>query len=112
LKGSETHHLIFRRNDVIDEKTQAAPSQIGREEKTAAADEVSSIVCYHASIAQLKVMGFAALNPSYGLRSTHGLSARRFQRIATAEIQFPLLPSGVNSGGLSLPLLPKKLLPL
>jgi hypothetical protein len=63
---------------------------------------------------------FAALNPGYACCSdgftsfnpSYGLSARRFQRIATAEIQFPLLPSGVNSGGLSLPLLPKKLLPL
>jgi hypothetical protein len=53
-----------------------------------------------------KTMAFTSFNPSYGL------SARRFQRIATAEIQFPLLPSGVNSGGLSLPLWPKKLLPL
>jgi hypothetical protein len=68
--------------DVIDEKTQAALSQIGREEKAAAADEVSSIVCHHASVAQQKVMGFAEpvigpatsgrtrwLNPSYGLRA-------------------------------------------
>jgi hypothetical protein len=53
--------------DVIDEKTQAALSQIGREEKTAAADEVSPIVGHRASIAQQKVMGFATLNPSYGL---------------------------------------------
>ena len=45
-------------------------------------------------------------------RVGRGLSARRFQRIAPADIQFPLLPSGFNSGGLSLPLLPKKLLPL
>jgi hypothetical protein len=52
------------------------------------------------------MMGFTSFNPSCGQ------SARRFLRIATAEIQFPLLPSGVNSGGLSLPLLPKKLLPL
>ena len=36
--------IVFRRNDVIDEKTQAALSQIGREEKAAAADEVSPIV--------------------------------------------------------------------
>jgi hypothetical protein len=66
--------------DVIDEKTQAALSQIGREEKAAAADEVSPIVRHRASIAQQKVMGFAEpvigpatsgrtrwLNPSYGL---------------------------------------------
>jgi hypothetical protein len=65
--------------DVIDEKTQAALSQIGREEKAAAADEVSPIVRHRASIAQQKVMGFAEpvigpatagrtrwLNPSYG----------------------------------------------
>jgi hypothetical protein len=57
LSGSET--IILRRNDVIDEKTQAALSQIGREEKAAAADEVSPIVRHRASIAQL--------NPSYGL---------------------------------------------
>jgi hypothetical protein len=66
--------------DGIDEKTQAALSQIGREEKAAAADEVSPIVRHRASIAQQKVMGFAEpvigpatsdrtrwLNPSYGL---------------------------------------------
>ena len=64
--------------DVIDEKTQAALSQIGREEKAAAADEVSPIVRHRASVAQMKVMGFAEpvigpatsgrtrwLNPSY-----------------------------------------------
>jgi hypothetical protein len=68
--------------DVIDEKTQAALSQIGREEKAAAANEVSPIVRHGASIAQQKVMGFAEpvigpatsgrtrwLNPSYGLRA-------------------------------------------
>jgi len=84
--------ITFRRNDVIDEKTQAALSQIGREEKAAAADKVSPIVGHRASVAQLKVMGFAEpligpargpialarwgcpasgrtrwLNPSYGL---------------------------------------------
>jgi hypothetical protein len=66
--------------DVIDEKTQAALSQIGREEKAAAADKVSPIVRHRASMAQQKVMGFAEpvigpatsgrtrwLNPSYGL---------------------------------------------
>jgi hypothetical protein len=55
-------------------------SQIGREEKAAAADEVSPIVPHRASVARLKVMGFAEpvigpatpgrtrwLNPSYGL---------------------------------------------
>jgi len=60
--------MTFRRNDVIDEKTQAALSQIGREEKAAAADKVSPIVRHRASMAQQKVMGFATLNPSYGLR--------------------------------------------
>ena len=45
----------------------AALSQIGREEKAAAADKVSPIVRHRASIAQQKVMGFATLNPSYGL---------------------------------------------
>jgi len=44
--------ITFRRNDVIDEKTQAALSQIGREEKAAAADEVSPIVGHRASIAE------------------------------------------------------------
>jgi hypothetical protein len=53
--------------DVIDEKTQAALSQVGREEKAAAADKVSPIVRHRASIAQQKMMGFAAFNPSYGL---------------------------------------------
>jgi hypothetical protein len=53
--------------DVIDETMQAALSQIGREEKAAAADEVSRIVRHRASIALSKRMGFAALNPSYGL---------------------------------------------
>jgi hypothetical protein len=33
--------------------------QIGREEKAAAADKVSPIVCHGVSIARLKVMGFA-----------------------------------------------------
>ena len=72
--------------DVIDEKTQAALSQIGREEKAAAADKVSPIVRHRASIAQLKLMGFAEpvigpatsgrtrwLNPSYGLKPPYGL---------------------------------------
>jgi hypothetical protein len=59
--------IIFRRNDVIDEKTQAALSQIGREEKAAAADEVSSIVRHRASVARQKAMGFTSFNSSYGL---------------------------------------------
>jgi hypothetical protein len=37
--------------DGIDEKTQAALSQIGREEKAAAADEVSPLVRHGASMA-------------------------------------------------------------
>src|ERR1700731_1168104 len=45
--------------DGIDEKTQAALSQIGREEKAAAADEVSPIVRHSAGIAEREVMGFA-----------------------------------------------------
>jgi hypothetical protein len=66
--------------DVIDEKTRAALSQIGREEKAAAADEVLPIARHRASMAQLKAMGFAGpvigpatsgrtrwLNPFYGL---------------------------------------------
>jgi hypothetical protein len=86
LSGSETHHLsemppprrwvslrsthptgLSQEVDVIDETTQAALSQIGREEKAAAADKVSPIVRHRASVARLKVMGFATLNPSYGL---------------------------------------------
>jgi hypothetical protein len=61
---------IVRRNasdcrqiDVVE-----ALSQIGCEEKAAAADKVSPIVRHRASTAQLKAMGFAALNPSYRLR--------------------------------------------
>jgi hypothetical protein len=38
--------------DVIDEKTQAALSQIGREEKAAAADKVSPIVRHRVSVAE------------------------------------------------------------
>jgi hypothetical protein len=38
--------------DVIDEKTQAALSQIGREEKAAATEEISPIVRRRASITQ------------------------------------------------------------
>ena len=65
-----------------------ALSQIGREEKGAAADEVSPIVRHRASMAQLKVMGFAEpvigpatsgrtrwLNPSYGLIKLGPMSA-------------------------------------
>ena len=47
---------------------RALRSQIDREEKVAAADTISPTVCHCASIAQLKVMGFGTLNPSYGLR--------------------------------------------
>jgi hypothetical protein len=50
LSGSETHHLSPKH--AINEKTQAALSQIGREEKAAAADEVSPIVRYRASIVE------------------------------------------------------------
>jgi hypothetical protein len=57
LSGSETHYLSPK--DVIDEKTQATLSQVGREEKAAVADEVSPIVCHRGSVAQLRVMGFA-----------------------------------------------------
>ena len=44
---------------VIDEKTQTALSQMDREEKAVAADEVSPIARHRASMARLKVMGFA-----------------------------------------------------
>jgi len=90
--------VIFRRNDGIDEKTQAALSQIGREEKAAAADEVSPIVRHRASIAQLKVMGFAApvigpaasgrtrwLNPSYELHSKKTELPRRSEMTRWAK---------------------------
>jgi hypothetical protein len=55
--------------DAIDEKTQAALSQIGREEKAAASDEVSPIVRHRASMARLKVI--AAARRWVSLRSTH-----------------------------------------
>jgi hypothetical protein len=58
--------------DGIDEKTQAALGQIGPEEKAAAADEVSSIVRHRASMAQQRGIGFATLNPSYGLKKQPG----------------------------------------
>jgi hypothetical protein len=79
LSFAETRAIVGS-IDVIDEKTQAALSQISREEKAAAADKVSPIVRLRTSIAQLKLMGFAEpvigpatfgparwLNPSYGL---------------------------------------------
>jgi hypothetical protein len=43
---------------VIDDKTQVALSQIGREEKAAVADEVLSIARHRASMAQQKGGGF------------------------------------------------------
>jgi hypothetical protein len=55
--------------DVINKKTQAALSQIGREEKAAATDEVSPIVGHRVSIAQRKVI--AAARRWVSLRSTH-----------------------------------------
>jgi hypothetical protein len=74
---------------VIDEKTQATLSQIGREEKAAAADKLSPIVRHRASMAQPKLMGFAEpvigpatsgrtrwLNPSYGLNFGHPTTRR------------------------------------
>jgi hypothetical protein len=76
LSGSETNHLSPK----LERLSAAALSQIGREEKAAAADEVSPIVRHRASMAQLKAMGLAEpvigpatsgrtrwLNPSYGL---------------------------------------------
>jgi hypothetical protein len=80
LSSAETRAIVGG-IDVIGEKTQAALSQIGREEKAAAADEVSPIVRHRASIARQQGMGFAEpvigpatsgrtrwLNPPYGLR--------------------------------------------
>jgi hypothetical protein len=72
--------------DVIDEKTQAALSQIGREEKAADADKVSPIVRHRASVAQQKAMGFAepvigTATPAGPVGSTHPTLAdpkRRF----------------------------------
>jgi hypothetical protein len=73
--------------DGIDEKTQAALSQIGREEKVAATDEVSPIVRHRASIAQLKAMGFAAAQPSLRAAKAIGeyLEAER-KTVATDKI--------------------------
>jgi hypothetical protein len=51
-----------------------ALSQIGREEKAAAADKVSPIVRHRTNIAQLKVMG--------SLRSTHPTDFRWRIRLA------------------------------
>jgi hypothetical protein len=64
LSGSETRHLSPKRCN--RRETQAALSQIGREEKAAAVDKDSPIVRHHPSMAPQKVMGFATLNPSYG----------------------------------------------
>ena len=82
----------------IDEKTQAALSQIGRKEKGAAADEVSSIVRHRASMARQKVMGFAEsvigpatlgrtrwLNPSYELHSKKTELPRRSEKTRWAR---------------------------
>jgi hypothetical protein len=78
LSGSETNHLSPK----LKRLSAAALSQIGREEKAAAADKVSPIVRHRVSIARLKVMGFAALNPSYGLlrRESH------FEPVRTGEM--------------------------
>jgi hypothetical protein len=51
--------IIFRRNDAIDGKTQAALSQIDRAEKAAAADKISPIVRHRASTARLKAIAAA-----------------------------------------------------
>ena len=61
--------------DVIDEKTQAALSQIGREEKAAAADKVSPIVRHRVSVAQLKVIAAARRWVSRSLSSGRPLRA-------------------------------------
>ena len=58
--------------DVVDEKTQAALGQIDREEKAAAADEISSIVRHRASMAWLRKDGFRC-------RSTHPTGWACFQ---------------------------------
>jgi hypothetical protein len=47
--------------------------QIDREEKAAAADEVSQIGRHRASVAQLKVMGFTSFDPSYGREGTKAI---------------------------------------
>jgi hypothetical protein len=64
LSFAETRAIVGS-IDVTDEKTQVALSQIGREEKAAAADEVSPIVRHRASI--VEVDGFRCALPSYGL---------------------------------------------
>ena len=66
--------------DVIDEKTQAALSQIGREEKAAAADKVSPIVRHRSSIAQHKTMGFTepVIGPARGPHRARAMGLLRF----------------------------------
>ena len=65
---------------VIDEKTQPALSQIGREEKAAAAEEVSPIVRRRASMAQQKAMGFAepVIGPARGPHRSRAMGLPRF----------------------------------
>jgi hypothetical protein len=55
LSGSEPHHLSPK----LERLSAASLSQIGREEKAAAADEVSPIVRHRASMVRLKVIAVA-----------------------------------------------------
>src|ERR1700676_2600247 len=100
-----THPTGFRRNDVIDGKTQAALSQIGREEKAAAADEVSPIVRHRASVAQQRVMGFAepVIGPARGPHRARAMGLPHFgpdplaQPILRAATRFRLLADFAGS---------------
>src|SRR5580704_3086629 len=60
---TETRAIVGRIARPI-ERADAGPDHEG---KVAAADKVSPIVRHRASIARLKMMGFATFNPSYGL---------------------------------------------
>jgi hypothetical protein len=60
---AETRAIIGR----IARPIEWVDAETDHEEKAVAADKISPIVRHCASIAQLKVMGFATLNPSYEL---------------------------------------------
>jgi hypothetical protein len=85
MAPSNIAERLAQKVDVIDENTQAAPGQIGCEEKAAAADKVSPIVRHRASIAKQKAMGFAAPNPSYGLKSFAKLRGRTRRRLTEGK---------------------------
>jgi hypothetical protein len=72
--------MASRGPDSHGHKTQAALSQIGREEKAAAADEVSPIVRHRVSMAQMKVMGFTepVIGPARGPHRARAMGLPRF----------------------------------